>query len=138
MRRVKRFFALSASERRLLLRTLWRLCGACLRLHLLPEKKWRPMLAASFSPASATTGYSEQQIAWAVRTAARYVPAANCLPQAIVAKRLLEEQGYQPVIRIGVRRPEESALSAHAWVDVAGRVVLGDDGRDYQPLTTAR
>ena len=136
MRRVRRFFSLPASERRLLLRTLWRLCVICLRLHLLPEKKWRPMLDASSSPASGTAEYTEQQIAWAVRAAARYVPAANCLPQAIVAKRLLEEQGYRPVIRIGVQRPQERVLNAHAWVDIAGRVVLGDDGQDYQPLTT--
>jgi len=135
MRPVKRFFSLTRSEHRLLLRTLWRLTGTCLRLHLLPEKRWRAKLEAS-APASGPARYSEQQIAWAVRAAARYVPGANCLPQAIVAKRLLEEQGYKPVIRIGVRRPEESAFSAHAWVDVAGRVVLGDDGQEYQPLTS--
>jgi hypothetical protein len=140
MRRVKRFFTVTALERRLLLRALWRLSRTCLTLHLVPQKKWRPLLAPGVKPATLPRRrYSELQIAWAVRAAARYVPTANCLPQAIVAKQFLEEQGFQPVIRIGVEAPgvdtpEELGLKAHAWVETGGRVVLGDDGRDYQAL----
>jgi hypothetical protein len=134
MRRVRRFFTLAAPERRLLLRALWRLCRTCVRLRLVPEKKWQPMLQSRAAAVSSPARFSEEQVAWAVRAAARYVPAANCLPQAIVAKELLEEQGYQPTIRIGVRRPEESGLKAHAWVDIAGRVVLGEDGEHYSAL----
>jgi hypothetical protein len=86
--------------------------------------------------------YSEDQIAWAVRAAARYVPTANCLPQAIVARQLLEAQGYQPVLRIGVQPPrlqseEQLSLKAHAWVEAGGRVVLGEDGSGYQTLVGA-
>jgi hypothetical protein len=139
MRRVRRFFTVSSDERGLLLRALWRLSRTCLKLHLLSPKKWQPLLAAG---AKATKlprkRYSELQIAWAVRAAARYVPSANCLPQAIVAKQFLEEQGFQPVLRIGVQPPEELDLKAHAWVETGGRIVLGDDGRDYQALRATR
>src|SRR4051812_4390289 len=128
MRRVKRFFTISGAERRLLLTALARLTSTGLKLHLLPPRKWQPWLAPSPKHAVDRRRYSEVQIAWAVRAVARYVPTANCLPQAIVAKELLEEQGFAPVLRIGVQRPEELGLKAHAWVETGGRVLLGDDG----------
>jgi len=131
------------------LRALWRLSSTCCQLHLLPQNRWKALLASR--PAAGTPPrqplYSEDQIAWAVRAAARYVPTANCLPQAIVAKQLLEEQGYQPVLRIGVQPPgllnerqrsaEELSLKAHAWVEAGGRIVLGEDDSEYQTLVGA-
>ncbi len=131
-----KFFSISSLERGLVLRALWRLSRTCVRLHLVPPKKWQPLLATN--PAAAPRQrYSEEQIAWAVRAAARYVPTANCLPQAIVAKQFLEEQGFQPVLRIGVR-PEELGLKAHAWVETGGRIVVGDQGDRFHPLTAAQ
>lgn len=138
MRRVRRFLSLSGDERRLLLRALSRLARTCLQLHLLPPKKWHALLTASRPAASPPRQrYSEEQVAWAVRAAARYVPTANCLSRAIVAKQLLEEQGLAPVLRIGVQRPEEVGLKAHAWVETGGRVVVGEDGEDYKTLKAA-
>jgi hypothetical protein len=135
MRRVKRFFSLSGNERRLLLRTLWRLSTTCLRLHLLPPKSWQSLLADRTSNAPCPRlRYSEGEIVWAVRAAARYVPTANCLPQAIVAKQLLDAQGYDPVVRIGVESPRPVGLKAHAWVEAGGRVILGEDEREYHTL----
>ena len=125
------------------MRALFRLSSTCCKLHLLPHHKWRPLLGPHPAPANLPgRRYSEDQIAWAVRAAARYVPAANCLPQAIVAKQLLEEQGYQPVLRIGVQPPglraaEDLSLKAHAWVEAGGRIVLGDDDREYQTVLGA-
>lgn len=135
MQRVRKFFSLPPAERRLLLRALSRLTRTCLKLHLLPRKKWHARLIASRPAARLSRQrYSEEQIAWAVRAAARYVPTANCLPRAIVAKQLLEEQGFAPVLRLGVQRPEELGLKAHAWVETGGRVVVGADGQDYAAL----
>ena len=139
MRRVKRFFSLAPGERGLVLRALIRLYGTCLKLHLLPQKRWNPLLAPSAAPgATPRQRFSENQIAWAVRAAARYVPTANCLPQAIVAKQLLEEQGYHPVLRIGVQVPEALDLKAHAWVETGGRILVGDDGGEYHALAGTR
>jgi len=138
MRRVKKFFSLPESERRLLLRALVRLSSTCAKLHLLPQSKWRALLAPKPSPgAPQKPEYSEEQIAWAVRGAARYVPLAICLPQAIVAKQFLEEQGYRPVLRIGVQTPENLSLKAHAWVEAGGRIVLGEDESGYHALAGA-
>lgn len=139
MRRVRRFLSLAPGERSLLVRALWRLSRTCLKLHLLSQDKWQTLLAPVTAPATTPRqSFSEDQIAWAVRAAARYVPAANCLPQAIVAKQLLEEQGYHPVLRIGVQPPEALDLKAHAWVECGGRILVGDGGHVYQPLGAAR
>jgi hypothetical protein len=138
VQRAKRFFSLAPAERRLLLRALSRLTRTCLKLHLLPQKKWHAMLTGRVTKQSRQR-YTEEQIAWAVRAAARYVPTANCLPQAIVAKQLLEEQGFAPVLRLGVQAPDELGLKAHAWVETGGRTVVGADGQDYRTLkATAR
>jgi hypothetical protein len=138
VRRVRKFFSLAPAERRLLLRALSRLTRTCLKLHVLPPGKWHAMLASRATKLSRQR-YSEEQIAWAVRAAARYVPTANCLPQAIVGKQLLEEQGFAPVLRLGVQDPGELGLKAHAWVETGGRTVVGADGQDYHTLkATAR
>ena len=136
MRGVKRFFSLAPAERRLLLRALCHLTRTCLKLHLLPRKKWHALLTSRATKLSRQR-YSEEQIAWAVRAAARYVPTANCLPQAIVAKQLLEEQGFAPVLRLGVQAPDELGLQAHAWVETGGRTVVGENGQDYHTLNAA-
>jgi hypothetical protein len=62
----------------------------------------------------------------AVRRVGRLVPRASCLTQALAAEVLLGRAGHTPRLRIGLRREDSGALSAHAWVENGGDVVLGD------------
>jgi len=58
-----------------------------------------------------------------------------CLTQALVAQRLLRQQGYDTELRIGVTKDGEELL-AHAWLEREGQVVIGgqsSQGR-YVPL----
>lgn len=64
-------------------------------------------------------------VGWAVETAARYVPKANCLPQALTAQVLLLRCGQPAAFRLGVGRDEHGRFEAHAWVECGGRVVVG-------------
>jgi len=82
---------------------------------------------------------SAEQIAWAVGVASRYVPAANCLTQALAATRMLERAGYDASLQIGVSRSESGPLDAHAWVDCEGRTVIGmsDELERFVPLAPA-
>lgn len=58
------------------------------------------------------------------RLGARIPGATGCFPQAIASAVLLRRHGHVPEIVIGVRnRP----FGAHAWVEVAGRIVTGAD-----------
>lgn len=47
-----------------------------------------------------------------------------CLPVALATQILLARQGYRAILRIGVQQ-SEGELEAHAWVECAGRCVVG-------------
>lgn len=77
------------------------------------------------------------RIAAAVRTAARRLPVeAACLGNAIVARAMLAANDHDAALRIGVAKDGPDDLSAHAWVERDGRVLVGDlpDLGSYRPL----
>ena len=64
-----------------------------------------------------------RQISRAVKVAARNgLRAPNCLRSSLVLNSMLRRRGYGSVLRIGVSR-EGGQFEAHAWVELAGRVV---------------
>ncbi len=73
-----------------------------------------------------------------VDVAARnHVRPMTCLPRSLALKALLDRQGLEADLRIGVRR-DVGNLLAHAWVEQAG-APLGeaeDIGQRFQPLAT--
>jgi hypothetical protein len=73
---------------------------------------------------------SSNLLAWAVRAASRRVPKASCLTQALAGQIFLGMHGFASQIHVGVARGEDGDFSAHAWLDVDGRVVIGDHGLD--------
>ena len=67
------------------------------------------------------------QLASVVLRASRWFPGAgHCLTQALVASILLERRGFDAKIHFGVHS-DEPELSAHAWVESDGAVVIGGD-----------
>ena len=74
------------------------------------------------------------RIAWSVGSAARFVPRATCLTQALAGEILLRRAGYPADLRIGVATDRSGTLEAHAWIESEGRVVIGD--HDLQRFTT--
>ena len=67
-----------------------------------------------------------QKIVWSVNLTSRYVPAATCLTQAMVVQRLLTQSGYRSTLHVGVAKREARGFESHAWVEHAGRVVIGE------------
>ena len=70
------------------------------------------------------------RVGWAVASAARFVPGANCLAQALVAEAMLRRRGHPVELRLGVARDELGRIQAHAWVESYGHIVIGDHDRD--------
>lgn len=66
-----------------------------------------------------------RRVAAAVATAARIVPSASCLTQALAAKYLLARSNHHSLIRVGACRTEIGGFEAHAWLVCDGVVVLG-------------
>lgn len=63
-----------------------------------------------------------------------------CLPRAMVAQWMLARRGFTPRLVFGVARGEaaEPAYAFHAWVEIQGRIVMGDgQNRTYRPLETS-
>lgn len=63
-----------------------------------------------------------QRARW-VNAAARYPwPWVRCLQRSLALCLWLEKLGFQPLLRIGVRK-DGAALAAHAWVEYEGRII---------------
>ncbi|HEU4752133.1 MAG TPA: lasso peptide biosynthesis B2 protein [Armatimonadota bacterium] len=58
------------------------------------------------------------------RAGCRLLGDRSCLPQALAGRALLHRHGHSGEIRFGVNR-EEQPISAHAWVESGGRIVIG-------------
>jgi hypothetical protein len=81
------------------------------------------------------------QMVWAVDAAGnRLFPRNPCLVQALVVQRLFVRAGQPAELRIGVRKDGASKLSAHAWVESDGDVVIGSRGLsdEYVPFPPIR
>lgn len=65
------------------------------------------------------------RVASGVEAAARRVPGASCLTQALAGRALLARLGQRSTIRIGIDRHSPGALRAHAWLICDGVIVLG-------------
>lgn len=77
-----------------------------------------------------------REVAIAVRRASRLVPGATCLPQALAARAMLARRGVVSELRVGVAGDAKGGVKAHAWVEVDGRVVIGNlpDLARYKPM----
>lgn len=77
-----------------------------------------------------------QDTAWAVRTVAHVLPISlTCLPQALAVKYLLRQDPNLP-LNIGVQQSDIAEFEAHAWIERAGQIVIGEwpEGKTYRPL----
>lgn len=76
-----------------------------------------------------------QEIAWGIRVASRYVPAATCLAQALAAGILLGRHGLAARVHIGVAHDAERGFQAHAWAECGDVVVCGGtEAPRYTPI----
>jgi transglutaminase superfamily protein len=66
-----------------------------------------------------------RRVAWGVAAAARLVPCASCLTQALSGQYILARQGNASKIRIGIERDTGAELKAHAWLMSGNHIVLG-------------
>lgn len=124
MRQLRRLARLSGREIALLARCLIAVAGVRLGLTLLTYKRLSRLIARAPNRSPSTTATPEQ-IARAVSAAARLVPAASCLTQALSAQLVLRRYGYASSIQLGVAPHPTQVVKAHAWLTCGGEVLLG-------------
>lgn len=72
-----------------------------------------------------------RRIAWGVRAAARVVPGATCLTQALAGQYLLARRGKASVVRLSLDQRDAAGFRPHAWLIAADTLVLGGSSADY-------
>jgi hypothetical protein len=135
---LRKLFKLSHGDRRLLLRALMAVASAWLAVRLLPASVVVEKVSQDIPLGPGQRPQTTDRIAWAISVASRYIPASKCLVHAIAGRSLLAHYGIPSEIRIGVAKDSKNWLSAHAWVEVEGKTLIGGDTTPYAPLTRAR
>lgn len=75
------------------------------------------------------------RLAWAVAAAANRVPwQTDCLVRCLAAKSLLDRRKLESRFHIGVTKPDDGSLSAHAWMLCGTVSIAGGDGAEFVPL----
>jgi hypothetical protein len=144
MCKLHRLLRLPGERRLLLIRALWTLTIWRLGLWLFPLRSLRQQACGS-ALSRIPSGVSKLHqrlprpdlaaIAWAIESAARHVPRATCLVQALAARSMLRRAGYASELHIGVLKGPERDFDAHAWLQCENRVVVGgSELRRYTPL----
>jgi hypothetical protein len=127
---------LTGAERSLAFATIGLTAAARLALWTLPFR-WIKRFVETRPPRRlAGAPYSEQQVVRAVRLASRYVPHATCLTQALTGQILLNRNGIENKLLIGVAMGD--GFEAHAWIECGGRVIIGGarESARYAPILT--
>jgi hypothetical protein len=125
----RRLRALSAADRRLLARAALLLFVCRIGLWLFPYTRLRRVVDGDPRPGRAPPGDFPDRVSWAIGALGRRLPAMTCLVRSLAAHALLHRAGCPAELRIGVQpraRGAPKLLEAHAWVECAGRVVVGD------------
>src|SRR4051812_31580318 len=76
-----------------------------------------------------------RRLVWSVALAARRIPRATCLVQALALHRILTRAGQDSRIHIGVAKSEGRSFEAHAWVELDREVLIGGPtAASYTPI----
>jgi hypothetical protein len=68
---------------------------------------------------------SVYKVVWAVSAAARRVPQATCLTQALATQIMLGRRGHRASLQLGIMKSKAGKFDAHAWVERDGRILIG-------------
>ncbi|HXZ81424.1 MAG TPA: lasso peptide biosynthesis B2 protein [Terriglobales bacterium] len=124
MKRLVRFLRLPRKGKLELMAAVCLVVAAVVMIRLLPFRAWKQWAGERGGLKAPPQQVAE--IAWAIMAAARFVPGATCLPQALAAAWWLHRFGYGCHLRLGVARAGEE-FRAHAWLESGGQVLIGGE-----------
>ena len=138
MKLLRRFLQLPPVDQCLLVKAAVLILAIRLGLWLMSFQRVRRLLTGRtprFSRHRDAGEGSVGRIAWAVTTAGRYLPGGTCLIQALAAQAMLGQGGHPTSLRIGVAKKAGKSLTAHAWLECQGRIVIGGFEQGLSDLT---
>jgi hypothetical protein len=127
LHRVKRT---SWSERLILAEAVGALAVTTLAIRLFPFKT---VAAAAGSVGqekeSEAQGPDVEKIRWAIKAAAPYLPwRIACFQEGLALHSMLRRRGVASFLHYGVGQSPERGLTAHVWVTIDSRILIGEEG----------
>ena len=133
-RKAATVFALPAPKRRLAVSAVSWTLFVRLGLWLLPFRTLQRLCDACGKQCRKHPGTTVQAISSSIELAARNVPRATCLVQALAAGILLAREGFPVTVHIGVAK-SDLRFEAHAWTESEGVLVSGGtESSRYLPI----
>lgn len=118
-------------ERLMLAEAVIRLAGAALAIRLFPFKWVMRNAGLARSGAIRENGNSfdaAEKASWAIKAAAPYVPwKTACFQTGLALHKMLRRRGIASFLHYGVGQSGEKGLSAHVWVTVEGKILIGEE-----------
>jgi hypothetical protein len=120
----------------LLLLVFFRVCLVVVPVHRIiltitrgPAVKDADEETAAKNDAERTAEEIARRVRWAVEAIARHSPIAFvCFPQTLAGYTMLRRRGVASTMVYGVARSPVNKLTAHTWLMMGDRVVLGGEG----------
>ncbi len=138
MRPLHKFIQLSPAQKALHFKAVILIAFIRLGLWVMPFRalKWMVIRLGARPVQSKGVQVPPNEIAAIISRAARRIPRATCLTQAMALHLLCRRRGYQTTLQIGVGRDGSSKFRAHAWVEREGKVIIGNlaDLNTFLPL----
>ena len=128
MRRLRKLLALTSDERRILVKAAFWLSVVQLALGRVRFATLRRLVTRAGRNGGRLTCDREiaDRVVWAVTVASRYAPGrTTCLTRALTVQGMLARLGYPSRLHVGVIRGQQGAVDGHAWVECAGRILIG-------------
>ncbi len=123
----------SRVDQQLLITTLLTMIIIRLKLWFIPFNHIQGSIEKSNTNKTANN-ITVSKLIWTVQAVSNYIPQATCLTKALTAQNLLKKHGYSCLIKIGVGRDTEGKFEAHAWIEYADKVILGESEKEYVPI----
>jgi hypothetical protein len=137
--RLPRLDRLTPHDWLLAVEALASLVWASFAIAFLPFRKVAGMASkAPARPAVSLEAGLPRRVRWAVDAWARRVPwRAVCFQRGLAAHRMLRRRGYGSILHYGVAQRDVKGLSAHVWVSLDGRPVIGgEEAPEFTCLAT--
>ena len=132
LKQIQRFMSFSLSDKAIVAKATILLIFIRLGLKFVSLKTLRQQLAKVAQFSTPDKPLSIYKIIWSITTASSYMPEVKCLARGLAAQTLLQQQGYTPILKIGVAKDANQMFVAHAWVECKGRVVMGGIGNSIK------
>ena len=136
---LRRWQALSAAERRLLIEATFALGIASFAIAVLPFRRIAAAAARRVIASAAADDVRRREIArirWAIGACARRLPwRTKCFEQGLAAQWMLGRRQIATTLHYGVARSEDRGLIAHVWLRSGSLDVVGcENSGDFSEL----